>query len=106
MYSVYMQQIREIITTKSSKLAIHKNLDPLTLVLYGTPLCVRGLELCVLAASALIHCSSSIQMVFIGHGFTSGGQELGSVFSASVCIIQASKCYVESLPLVLKDRRS
>ena len=31
---------------------------------------------------------------------------VGSVFSASVCIIQASKCCVESLPLVLKDKRS
>ena len=28
----------------------------------------------------------------------------GSVFSAAVCKIQASKCYVESLPLVLKDK--
>ena len=45
-------------------------------------------------------------MVFMGRGFTSGGQESGSVFSASVCIIQASKRYVESLLLVLKDRRS
>ena len=45
-------------------------------------------------------------MVFMGRGFTSGEQELGSVFSASMCIIQASKCYVESLPLVLKDKRS
>ena len=45
-------------------------------------------------------------MVFMGRGFTSGGQELESVFSVSVCIIQASKCCVESLPLVLKDRRS
>ena len=45
-------------------------------------------------------------MVFMGRGFTSGGQESGSVFSASVCIIQASKRCVESLPLVLKDRRS
>ena len=45
-------------------------------------------------------------MVFMGCGFTSGGQESGSVFSASMCIIQASKHYVESLPLVLKDKRS
>ena len=30
----------------------------------------------------------------------------GSVFSASVCIIQASKHYIESLPLVLKDKRT
>ena len=28
-----------------------------------------------------------------------------SVFSAAVSKIQASKCYIESLPLVLKDRR-
>ena len=45
-------------------------------------------------------------MVFMGHGFTSGGQELGSVFSASVCKIQASKHYVEPLPLRFEDRRS
>ena len=31
-------------------------------------------------------------------GFTSGGQELWSVFSAAVCKIQASKCYIKSLP--------
>ena len=31
---------------------------------------------------------------------------VGSVFSASVCVIQASKRYIESLPLVLKDKRS
>ena len=43
---------------------------------------------------------------FMGRGFTSGGQESGSVFSAAVCKIQASKCYIESLPLVLKDKRS
>ena len=42
-------------------------------------------------------------MVFMGHGFTFGGQESGSVFSTSVCIIQASKRCVESLPLALKD---
>ena len=45
-------------------------------------------------------------MVFMGHGFTSRGQVSGSVFSASVCIIQASKHYIESLPLVLKDKRT
>ena len=43
---------------------------------------------------------------FMGRGFTSGGQEPWSVFSASVSKIRASKCYVESLPLVLKDKRS
>ena len=33
-------------------------------------------------------------------------EESGSVFSASVCIMQATKCCVEYLPLALKDRRS
>ena len=37
----------------------------------------------------------------MGRGFTSGGQE--SVFSAAVCKIQASKRYIESLPLVPKS---
>ena len=39
-------------------------------------------------------------MVFMGCGFTSGGKESGSVFSAAVCKIQASKRYVESLPRI------
>ena len=39
-------------------------------------------------------------------GLTSGGQESGSVFSAAVCKIQASKRYIEFLPLVLKGERS
>ena len=30
----------------------------------------------------------------------------GYVFSTAVCRIQASEHYIESLPLVLKDRRS
>ena len=47
-----------------------------------------------------------IRDVFMGRGFTSGGQESGSVFGAAVCKIQGSKWYVESLPLVLKDKRS
>ena len=42
----------------------------------------------------------------MGRGFVSGGQESGSGFSAAVCKIQASKGYIESLPLVLKDKRS
>ena len=42
----------------------------------------------------------------MGHGFTSAGQESGSVFSAVVCKIQASKCYIKSLPLVLKDKEA
>ena len=37
--------------------------------------------------------------------FTSRGQESGSVFSAAACKIQASKHYIESLPLVLKDEK-
>ena len=45
-------------------------------------------------------------MVFMGRGFSSRGQESGSVFSAAVCKIQASKRYIESLPLVPKDKRS
>ena len=45
-------------------------------------------------------------MVFMGRGFTSGGQESGSVFRAVTCKTQASKRYIKSLPLVLKDKRS
>ena len=45
-------------------------------------------------------------MASMGPGFTSGGQESESVFSTAVCKIQASKCYIESLPLVPKDKRS
>ena len=45
-------------------------------------------------------------MVFMWRGFTSGEQELGSVISATMYKIQASKCYVEFLPLVLKGRKS
>ena len=44
-------------------------------------------------------------MVFMGRGLSSGGQESGSVFSATVCKIQASKRYIKS-PLVPKDKRS
>ena len=42
----------------------------------------------------------------MGRGFVSGGQESGSGFSAAVCKIQASKRYIKSLPLVLRDKRS
>ena len=42
----------------------------------------------------------------MGRGFTSGEQELGSAFSAAVCKIQASKRYIESLPLVTKDKEA
>ena len=46
-----------------------------------------------------------VLIVSMGRGFTSKGQELGSVFSAVVCNIQASKHYIESLQLVLKDKK-
>ena len=45
-------------------------------------------------------------MVFMGRDFTSGGQELGFVFSAAMCKIQASKSYVESLVLKIKEAAS
>ena len=41
-------------------------------------------------------------MVFIRRGLTSGGQELGSVFSAAVCKTQASKRCSKSLLSVQK----
>ena len=47
-----------------------------------------------------------VEIVFMERGFTSGGQELESVFSAAVCKIQASKRYIKFLPLVPKDKRS
>ena len=42
----------------------------------------------------------------MGCGFTSGRQELGSVFSTVVCKIQASEHYIKSLPLVPKNKKS
>ena len=45
-------------------------------------------------------------MVFMGRSFTSGGQESGSVFSAAVCKIQASKHYTESLVPKVKKAAS
>ena len=48
---------------------------------------------------------TSVQMVFMGRGFTSGRQESGSVFSAAVCY-RLGKHYAESLPLVLRDKRN
>ena len=45
-------------------------------------------------------------MVFMGRGLTSGGQESGSAFSTAVCKFQASKHYIESLPLVRKEAAS
>ena len=47
-------------------------------------------------------------MVFMGHGVWLHFQRVRvrSVFSTAVCKIQASKCYVESLPLVMEDKRS
>ena len=59
-----------------------------------------------LAIARILQYGANYRCVFMGRGFTAGGQELGSVFSASVCIIQASKRYIESLPLVLKGKRS
>ena len=48
---------------------------------------------------------NTIFLIFMGRGFTSDGKELGSVFSAVVCKIQASKRYIESLPLVPKIKK-
>ena len=45
-------------------------------------------------------------MVFVGRGFTSRGEKSVSGFSAAAWKIQANKCYIESLPLVPKDKRS
>ena len=50
--------------------------------------------------------SKHVWIVFMRRGFTSGGQESGYVFSAAVCIIQASEHYIDFLPLALKDERS
>ena len=43
-------------------------------------------------------------MVFMVCGFTSRGKSRGFVFSAAVCKIQTSERYIESLPLVPKDK--
>ena len=48
----------------------------------------------------------TVWMVFMERGFTSRGQVSGSVFSAAVCKIQASKRYIKSLPLVPKEKKS
>ena len=39
------------------------------------------------------------------YGFSSGGQESGSAFSAPLCKIQAMKYYTESLLSVWKDKK-
>ena len=39
----------------------------------------------------------------MGRGFTFGVQKSVSGFSAAACKIQASKYFIKSLPLVLKD---
>ena len=44
-------------------------------------------------------------LTYMWRVFTSGGQELGCVFGAAVCKLQVRKCYIESLPLVPKDKR-
>ena len=65
------------------------------------------LYLCICRGSTPIEspfAQTQIQMVFMGRGFTSRGQEPRSVFNAAVGKIQANKHYVESLPLVLKDK--
>ena len=49
--------------------------------------------------------SNSAKPGFMGRGFTFG-EESGSGFNAALCKIQASERYIESLPLVLKDKRS
>ena len=46
------------------------------------------------------------RLVFMGCGFTSGGQESGSVFSAAVSKIQASKRYIECLSCFSQGVRS
>ena len=40
---------------------------------------------------------------FHGHGFTSGGQESESAFSAAVCKIQAGKHYIKSKYRKIKE---
>ena len=51
------------------------------------------------AASNSGHCRQvfffSVEMVFSEYGFTSRGQELGSVFGAAMCSMQARKCYID-----------
>ena len=73
----------------------------------------RGLWLVQLCAKyRLVNATSSpyhystVEMFFMGCGFTSGGQESWSVFSAAVCKIQASKHYIISLPLVRKIKEA
>ena len=48
------------------------------------------------------HTVERIALIDGFHGFTSGG----FCVCAAVCKIQASKCYIESLPPVLTDERS
>ena len=40
-----------------------------------------------------VHSNLNSKMVFMGHSFTFGGQELRSVFTSAVC--KNSKCYSE-----------
>ena len=44
--------------------------------------------------------------LFMGRGFTFGGQELGCAFSGAVCKIQARKRYIKSFPLVSKIKEA
>ena len=43
-------------------------------------------------------------MVFMERGFTSGGQELESAFSAAVCKIQASKVLLHQVLTIGTER--
>ena len=49
---------------------------------------------------------SNVHQSIDGHGFSSRGQESGSMLSAVMCKIQTSKHYIKSLPLVPKDNAS
>ena len=43
---------------------------------------------------------------FMGRDFTSGGQESGSAVRVVLCKTPTRKCYIKSLPSLLKDKRS
>ena len=51
-------------------------------------------------------CTKQGLIVIMGCGFISGGQESSSVLCAAVYKYKLEKRYIESLPLVLKDKRS
>ena len=84
--------------------------------------CERMLNLSALKVTSLTwlcHCSLSAAVPFgcvgepgwnkaimasMGPGFTSGGQESGSMFSTAVCKIQASKHYIKSILTISTER--